>query len=82
MSECLSEIENISPEYKYVQVKTTGSAIDRMSDMLSATPSNNDREMGLVYIDLDDYCELGDSDPLVDEVYGLHKDIDLIVFYA
>ncbi len=82
MEEVDNEIEKISPEYKYVQVKTVGSVIDRISDLVSAVPSRDDRAMAEVYVDLNDYCELGDSDPLVDKIQELHKDINLIVFYA
>ena len=77
-----SEIENISEEYKYVQVSVVASAIDRLSGLISAVPSTDDRAMAEVHIDLNDYHELGDSDPLVDEVLSRTKDIGMIVFYA
>lgn len=77
-----SEIEMISGEYTYVQVNITASALDRISELISAIPSTDDRAMAEVHIDLNDYHELGDSDALVDEVLSKTKNIGMIVFYA
>ncbi len=78
----IDEIEKISEEYRYVQVSTTGSVVDRISELTSAISSADDRALGEVYVDLNDYCEMGDSDPLVDKISKMHSKINLIVFYV
>ena len=77
-----SEIEKISKEYTYVQVKVTMEALERLDGLSSSIPSRDDRALPEIHIDLDDYCDLGENDPLVEEIQKLKPNIGMIVFYA
>ena len=75
------EIYKVSKEYKYIQVEVSAAALDGLSELTSAISSSDDRSLSEVHIDLDDYCDLGEEDVLVDKIQKEHNQVNMIVFY-
>ena len=76
-----NEVYKVSKEYKYIQVEVSAASLDRLAGLVSAVSSSDDRSLSEVHIDLDDYCDIGEEDVLVERIQTEHNQVNMIVFY-
>lgn len=61
----------ISKEYSYVQAKVYDEILDDLSLLSSSTSSSPEKRE--VYLDIEDYCDYGETDPRVEEIISKKK---------
>ena len=71
----------VSNEYKFIQVEVSSKLLERIARLTCAISSNDDRALSEVHVDLNEYCDLDETDIVVDEIQKEHYGVHLIVFY-
>ena len=71
----------VSNEYKFIQVEVSSKLLERIARLTCAISSNDDRALSEVHIDLNEYCDIGEEDVLVERIQTEHNQVNMIVFY-
>ena len=75
------ETYKVSNEYKFIQVEVSSRVLERIASLTCAISSDDDRTLSEVHVDLNEYCDLGETDVVVDEIQKEHYNVHMIVFY-